>query len=67
MSASAPVDNSAEEDAKAETAALIKELKEQLQKAEASTEEFKVCYRAWAPISGSKVWASSLIVPAETS
>lgn len=46
MSASAPVDNSAEEDAKAETAALIKELKEQLQKAEASTEEFKVCYRA---------------------
>ncbi|GME42932.1 m serotype precursor [Neofusicoccum parvum] len=41
MSASSPVDNSAEEDAKAETAALIKELKEQLQKAEASTEEFK--------------------------
>ncbi|EKG17775.1 hypothetical protein MPH_04990 [Macrophomina phaseolina MS6] len=41
MSASAPIDNSAEEDAKAETAALIKELKEQLQKAEASTEEFK--------------------------
>ncbi|OMP84999.1 hypothetical protein BK809_0000751 [Diplodia seriata] len=41
MSASTPVDNSAEEDAKAETAALIKELKEQLQKAETSGEEFK--------------------------
>lgn len=36
-----PVDT-AEEDAKAETAALIKDLKEQLQKAEASSDEYKV-------------------------
>ncbi|KAK8205734.1 hypothetical protein HDK77DRAFT_306178 [Phyllosticta capitalensis] len=35
-----PVDT-AEEDAKAETAALIKDLKEQLQKAEASSDEYK--------------------------
>ena len=34
--------DTAEEDAKAETAALIKDLKEQLQKAEASSDEYKV-------------------------